>query len=214
MKQTILLKINMTKNSVLLVLFTIMIFSSVIYLYADTGVDDKHGKPVDVIIQKIREKQGLGPDEKIDPRNVSNIVLEELGEAVMSALHPDSGQHELMDNMMGGEGSKSLSSMHRRMGYSYIRGDSGGMMGGSFMPMMGGSMMGNRFGYFSYGWIIILLAALIIFGIILYLVIRSRKSLGKAGGTHHGPPLIIAQRRYALGQITKEKYETIKRDLK
>jgi putative membrane protein len=196
-----------------------MIFSPVIYLYADTGVDDKHGESVDVIIQKIREKQGLGSDENIDPRNVSNADLEKLGEAVMSIMHPDSEQHGLMDNMMGGEGSKSLSSMHQKMGYSYIRGDSRGMMGDSFMPMIGGgmmgrSMMGNRFGYFSYGWIIILLLTLIIIGVILYLVIRSQKRLGKIGGTYHEPPLMIAQRRYALGEITKEEYETIKQDLK
>jgi putative membrane protein len=124
-----------------------------------------------------------------------------------------------VDNMMGGEGSKSLSSMHQKMGYSYIRGDSRGMMGDSFMPMIGGgmmgrSMMGNRFGYFSYGWIIILLLTLIIIGVILYLVIRSQKRLGKIGGTYHEPPLMIAQRRYALGEITKEEYETIKQDLK
>jgi putative membrane protein len=59
-----------------------------------------------------------------------------------------------------------------------------------------------------------LIAALIIIGLILYFAIRSQKSLGKAGETSQEQPLIIAKRRYALGQITKEEYETIKRDIK
>jgi hypothetical protein len=72
------------------------------------------------VLGEIREKQGLGPDDAIDPRKVSNNDLEELGEAVMSIMHPESEQHELMDQMMGGEGSENLRRAHIRMGYNYL----------------------------------------------------------------------------------------------
>jgi hypothetical protein len=117
-------------------------------ILADTSSEDEHGKALEVILQEIRQKQSLGPDEAIDPRQVSDKDLEELGDAVMSVMVPDSRQHELMDRMMGGEGSESLRIAHMRMGYNYLASlDEGkygwygrrGMMGGG---MMGSGMMG------------------------------------------------------------------------
>jgi len=92
-------------------------------LFADTGGDDEHGKPLEMVLQEIREKQGVGSDEAIDPGRVSNEELEELGEAVMSIMHPNPRQHEFMDRMMGGEGSENLARAHIRMGYNYFASD-------------------------------------------------------------------------------------------
>jgi hypothetical protein len=107
---------------------------------ADTGNGDEHGKPLEVVLQEIREKYGIGPNEAINPRKLSDAELEEVGEAVMSIMYPDPRQHEIMDDMMGGEGSRSLARMHRRMGYNYLSGNGYWMMGGGRRGMMGGMM--------------------------------------------------------------------------
>ncbi len=109
-------------------------------LTADTGVEDQHGKPLEVVLQEIREKYGISPDEAINPRKLSDTDLEELGEAVMSVIYPDPKQHEIMDDMMGGEGSRSLARMHRRMGYNYLSGSEYDMMGGNKQRNNGGMM--------------------------------------------------------------------------
>ncbi len=113
----------------LLMTITLALLLPGILVYADTGLESEHGKSLEVILQEIREKQGLGPDEAIDPRKVSDEELEELGEAVMSIMHPNPRQHELMDQMMGGEGSESLKRAHIRMGYNYLTRLSNGKYG-------------------------------------------------------------------------------------
>jgi uncharacterized membrane protein len=199
---------------------------SVVVLYTHSTSADDHGKSVDTILQEIRAKQGLGPEGTIDPRKVSNRELEELGDAVMSLEFPDPEQHEYMDNMMGGEGSRSLELMHRRMGYNYLAGGGYGMMGPGMMGfgfhggMMGngfwGGMMGNRYGYHSYwGFVmgIIILAAI---GVVVYLIIRNQRTGGRTGDRLFGEretPLEIARKRYARGEITKEEFEEIKKNL-
>ncbi len=77
--------------------------------------------------------------------------FELLGDYYMELMHPGE-QHEVMDKMMGGEGSKSLRLMHIRMGQRFYCGDSfgaGGMMGGMMGPGFG--MMGGR-GMMGSGW--------------------------------------------------------------
>jgi len=143
-------KKKITIKRLILLLLSMLIsslFFSCILLFADSNGTDEHGKPLDVVLQEIREKQGRGPDEAIDPRAVSDKDLEELGEAVMSVMHPDPRQHEFMDNMMGGEGSRRLARMHRRIGYNYLAGKdyNGGMMGwGRGGRWRGNGMMGRR----------------------------------------------------------------------
>jgi Spy/CpxP family protein refolding chaperone len=105
---------------------------------------EPHDETIASVLEDIRREQGVDENAAIDPDRVGERSLERLGEAVMSVMHPDQRQHELMDEMMGGEGSESLSYMHQRMGYRYLaglteRGAWGGMMSGP--GMMGG-----------YGW--------------------------------------------------------------
>lgn len=115
-------------------------------------VSGEHGESIESVLQDIQREQGVDRNEAIDPDRVSERSLERLGEAVMSVMHPDPRQHELMDEMMGGEGSESLEYMHRMMGYRYLaglsgRGDWGGMMGGRMWGspgMMGGHMWGGH----------------------------------------------------------------------
>ncbi len=76
-----------------------------------------------------------------------------------------------------------------------------GMMGGFGFPMMG--MMG--FG-------MILFWVLVIGGVVWF-----AQSLGRSSGTGSTPstesPLDILKRRYSLGEINKEQFEQMKRDL-
>lgn len=122
MKRMIFKKKNTVNKP--LVLLSLMVASalllSAVPVFADTGLECEHGKPLEDVLQEIREKQGLGPDEAIDPRKVNDEELEELGEAVMSIMHPNPRQHEFMDQMMGGEGSESLRRAHINRGYNYL----------------------------------------------------------------------------------------------
>ena len=117
--------------------FILSPFVGAALLNADTDNRDQHGRPLEVVLQEIREKYEISPDEAINPRKVSDEDLEELGEAVMSVMFPDPKQHEIMDDMMGGEGSRRLARMHERMGYNYLAGRGNSIMG---RGMMGGMM--------------------------------------------------------------------------
>jgi uncharacterized membrane protein len=147
-----------------------------------------------------------------------------------------------MDQMMGGEGSRSLAAMHRMMGYNYLARDSGyrpsgrgwggmmgpGMMGGGMMGpgmmgwgMMGPGMMGGRWGGsrmgFPFGGIIMWIIVIALVIAVVYLIVRVRKNTGvkgrASGSARTETPLHIAQKRYAQGEISKEEYETIKKSL-
>ena len=99
-----------------------------------------------------------------------------------------------------------------------------GMMGfggfgmGSMMGGYGGYGMhgfGNQYGVGSnpFGVILSLVScALIIAGIVL-LVVWFVRNAGKATGASTQSPLEILKARYAKGEITKEQFESIKRDL-
>lgn len=125
----------------------------------ESGVvsQENHGRSIEAIVNEIRQSQGTDGSSTIDCNKVGEKQLEELGDAVMSLMHPNPRQHEFMDNMMGGEGSKQLASYHKMMAYRYLSCDdlfnvgSGGfgMMGGGYgmgMGMMNGGMMGSGYG--------------------------------------------------------------------
>jgi len=82
---------------------------------------------------------GIGCDKLTDEQ------LEAIGDYYMEQMHPGEA-HEMMDKMMGGEGSESLRQAHINMAKKlYCNEDIGEMMGsGNMMGMMnmaGGGMM-------------------------------------------------------------------------
>lgn len=146
-----------------------------------------HDRSINDVLSEIRRELGLEPNDPINPDMVPPDLLEELGEAVMSVMHPNPVQHEWMDQMMGGEGSSSLAAAHRWMGYRNLAGGyglqgSGGMQGWGMMGMMGSGMMGNP--QVPYGQ------------------------------TPYDSPEEILKRRYANGEITREKYLQMLEDIK
>jgi putative membrane protein len=193
-----------------------------------------HGKSLDAVLHEIRQAQGIKDNERIDCDKLTDQQFEEVGEAVMSLTHPDPKEHEIMDRMMGGEGSPTLSAMHRMMGAAYLGCYRGGMLGHMMPGMMGSGMMGafspgawqgpsgmmNRsrgwhmMDYWDGGWFMMFMGIifLVLLGFGIYLIVHSTKSR-PSGTPSEQKPLDILKKRYARGDITKEEFERMKEDL-
>lgn len=171
------------------------------------------GSSVSDVLSGIRQSQNVSSNSAIKCDKVSDGQFEELGDAAMDAMNPNEKQHELMDQMMGGEGSDSLRAMHTLMGQRYLGCAAGyyGMMGGGY-GMMGsngyyGGMMGNYGSWGWFGWIpMVLFWVLLIFAIIAV-------ARWLMGGARKESALDILKERYAKGEISKEEFETKKKDL-
>ncbi|MDP3882922.1 MAG: hypothetical protein Q8Q48_02615, partial [Candidatus Staskawiczbacteria bacterium] len=134
----------MKKINFILVAFIIFTAPALVFAHTGASLED--------VLSEIKSSQNVSENSQIKCENVSEQNFEELGDAVMGVMHPDESQHELMDNMMGGEGSQSLKAAHIYMGKQYLGCTSGisggGMMGGGMMGMMGsGGMMGDGLNY-------------------------------------------------------------------
>ncbi|MDP3882790.1 MAG: hypothetical protein Q8Q48_01910, partial [Candidatus Staskawiczbacteria bacterium] len=105
------------------------------------------GASLEDVLSEIKSSQNVSENSQIKCENVSEQNFEELGDAVMGLMQPDEQQHELMDQMMGGEGSESLRAAHIYMGKQYL----GCVSGVSGSGMMGGGMMGGNIGMMGYG---------------------------------------------------------------
>jgi putative membrane protein len=84
-----------------------------------------------------------------------------------------------------------------------------GMVGyGGFLgPMMGG--LWSFFVWRSVMWIVVLG----IIGVVIWLIVRTQKQHVGSGTPEGESPLDIAKRRYAKGEISREEFENLKRDL-
>lgn len=70
--------------------------------------------------------------------------------------------------------------------------------------------MMNGFGGMWFGWIF----WIVIIGLIIYLIVRltNQKSSG-TGKISDETPLDVLKKRYARGEITKEEFDSLKKDL-
>jgi|SRR3989344_6464381 len=135
--------------------------------------------------------------------------LEAIGDYYMEQMHPGEA-HEIMDNLMGGEGSASLKQVHIAMARRLYCNDNLYVGYG----MMGRGMMGNypigygNYGYTSYGYwnIVLTLFFAGIFFLIGWLIYR-------VGIQRTADPLSILKKRLASGEITKKEFEEKKKDL-
>ncbi|MBI2498801.1 hypothetical protein HYV88_01005 [Candidatus Woesearchaeota archaeon] len=131
------------------ILFTILVV--ILLSFFSVFAQDNHEN-------KIEEGKNL-VQSSIDCNDLTEEQLEAIGEYYMEQMHPGEA-HEIMDNMMGGEGSESLRQVHINMakrvycndkiyiGYGMM---SGGMMNGYNMPYQG--MMNNyNYGAYGYSW--------------------------------------------------------------
>lgn len=87
-------------------------------------------------VQNLLLKQQVDTVQELDCGKITDEDFEALGDSWMEETHPGSS-HEVMDNMMGGEGSQSLESAHIQMGRNYL-GCNDQQYGYGYMGMMGG----------------------------------------------------------------------------
>ncbi len=175
---------------------------------------------------------------KVSCDDLNDEQLEAIGDYYMEQMHPGE-QHEVMDEMMGGEGSESLGEMHINMARSFYCGEhdmmSSGMMntmmGRSSTGMMGSSgmmegkktydykksggmmnMIGNMgsFGWFGMGFGFIFM--ILFWGLIIWLVIWVINKYTKQAGKTESA-IEILKKRFAKGEITKKQYEEMKREI-
>ena len=142
--------------------------------------------------------------------------LEQIGDFYMEKMNPGEA-HELMEQMMGGEGSESLRQMHiamaRRLycnesayGIPGMMGLGGGYMGG----MMGyGGMMDYGFGWF---WVLGVLFWILFFVLLVLSIIWLFRNLaGRTSST--SSPLDTLKLRYAKGEISKKEFDEMKKQI-
>ena len=188
-------------------IFTILIFSMLLLSVSLVSAHEHNFNETKQLI-----------DSEISCDKLTDEQLESIGDYYMEKMHPGEA-HEMMDQMMGGEGSDSLKQMHIQMAKRlYCNEDVGGMMGGGMMNMMmgnnmmGSGMMGNYPTYYGYNsfWNILWLVFLIgVIALIVWLVYKFTKK-GKESKT----PINILQKRYAKGEINKKQFEEMKKELR
>lgn len=86
---------------------------------AQTEGTEPHVESVDVVLQEILDRQNVSNLKDLNISKISDDEFEELGDAIMETRHPGEA-HEIMDEMMGGEGSESLRQMHINMGKAFF----------------------------------------------------------------------------------------------
>ena len=108
--------------------------------------------------------------------------LEDIGDYYMEQMHPGEA-HELMDNMMGGEGSESLRQVHINMAKRlYCNEDVDGIIGMMGSNMVGSGMMGNfgyGFGYWNFTnilYIILLIGLIILVYLWILRLLKNKRS--------------------------------------
>jgi len=75
-------------------------------------------------------------------------------------------------------------------------------------------MWNNGYGIMGIGvWIIGLIFLIIIIAIVLFVFFSFRNNISFFGSSGHETPLEILKRRYAKGEISKEEFEKIKKDI-
>ncbi len=70
---------------------------------------------------------------------------------------------------------------------------------------------GMRYGYGVYGWPFMMFILGLLIWFVVWLVLRT--SRGGDVGTHNPDPRAIAKERYAKGELTREEYERMKKEL-
>ncbi|HRN69832.1 MAG TPA: SHOCT domain-containing protein [Niabella sp.] len=220
------MRINISTKRVTLANLSFSLLAiALFFTIVSTPVLAASGKTVESALSDIKGSQEISDINDVNCSKVTESQLEELGDAVMGVMFPNSEEHKLMDSMMGGEGSESLRSQHIYMGSNYLGCFNGenynrnfGMMGR--LGMMGNyngsnlnyysnpmtNMMGGFYGAGNvFSWLF--MGLILILGVLLIIVVFKALLKENPNNTKSDSPLEILQRRYAAGEIKKEEYE-------
>lgn len=186
--------------------------------YTSASADNGHGRDVNEILEEIYNEQDINNIDSIDCTIVSDEQFEELGDSVMGIMHPDEEEHDLMDNMMGGEGSGSLEAMHISIGRRYLGCWSNNTTYGGF-GMMGDNGMMNleNYGYGGMMWDTnegISDTGLVLIGIILFgLIVSFGIIFTLLGKKSDLSAISILNNRLAKGEIDQKTYNQLKKEI-
>lgn len=202
------------------VLKIILAFTMVFTL---SGIVYSHGAETFAIAEGIIES-------KIPCEDISDDQLEIIGDYYMEQMHPGEA-HEVMDAMMGGEGSESLREMHINMGKAFYCGEHEAMSSGMMNTMMGRGMMGAGmmssgflntgggnmmntiwpFGFMGgFGWLFMVLFWIAVIWLIVWLM---KQYAQPKKGFRRESAMDVLKKRFAKGEITKKQYESMKKEL-
>jgi len=70
----------------------------------------------------------------------------------------------------------------------------------------------GHMGYFGFGGLIMWILFLIVIGVAVYLIVQATKAKGPESSFKE-TPMEILKKRYAKGEITKEQFDKMKKDL-
>ncbi|HLC59783.1 MAG TPA: hypothetical protein VJH34_04650 [archaeon] len=188
-----------------------MVFVLIVALLLNLGLVNA------VTEQEISEARGL-IGSKADCKSLSDSQLEIIGEYYMEQMHPGEA-HELMHKMMGlEEGSEAEKQFHINMAKRlYCNEDVGGMMEGGMMNMMmgnnmmGSGMIGNYPAYYGYNGFWNMLWPIFLIGVITPIIWLIYKFTKKGKGPE--TPINILQKRYVTGEINKNQFKEMKKEL-
>ncbi|WP_414151261.1 hypothetical protein ACIZ62_04030 [Acetobacterium carbinolicum] len=200
------------------VIFIFMLFLLTVFSFSSNSfAEEMVLKSPDVILSEIMGEQGINDPTQIDPGKVSQDKLEELGDSAMEAMIGNTAMHEQMDTRLGGEGSESLRAFHINLAVNYLTDYPNGMMN-----LMSGGMMANSYSSTNSGWYgngmmnsfafvvgIIVIFLIIIIGVIIFAMIRSKKT-----PVAQEKSLEILGIRYANGEITKEEFDNMTKNIR
>lgn len=223
----------MKKVILILMLSIVTVFA----LTSLTFAEDMALKSPDVILSEIMVEQGINDATQIDPGKVSQEKLEALGDSVMEKMIGNSAMHDQMDIRLGGDGSESLKNFHINLAINYLTDYPNGMMNLMSGGMMSNSnssansgwngnwRMNNNNSYDNSGWNgfgmmnsfvfsgvamgIFVIFLIIIIGVIIFSILRSKKT-----PVAHEKSLEILGRRYANGEITKEEFDNMTKNIR
>jgi putative membrane protein len=210
----------MKKWMALLVVLTV-----VLSIAALSSAEEMRPKPIDAVLDEIRQAQGIAATDPIAVDKVGAVLLQELGDSVMETILGNPQIHDRMDENLGGDGSATLNAFHTDLALRYLSGApvgmadlmGAGMMGGFRGGMMGGARGGtvvtyspdgtNRAGASSFswvGWVGLGVLGLIVLGMLALLGFL----LLRRGGASRRPvpALEILAERYARGEIGEDEF--------
>ena len=203
------------KIILILTLALLTVFSLASISYADPM------KPmsIETVMSEIRKELGIADSEKIDPSKVSQAMLEKLGDSVMETMIGNTAMHDQMDFNLGGDGSAALTAFHVKLGLNYLSDYPNGMMN-----LMSGGMMRNNNTYPASGWNmngmmgsfgyagiimgIIVTILIVIIALLVRKILRPKKTT-----VINETSLEILGRRYASGEITKDEFDKMTRNI-